>query len=129
MRKVFFNLLASDEAFMALLPGGLYGDRALDGTPTLKPFGIITMEGPTPGISRHWTGRATLWVHDSVGDYTRIDEILLAAKGILEPAPPTSLAGAWLSSVEWTGDSPDLFDDARGTNVKNAGYRLVGNGL
>lgn len=129
MRKVFYNLLAGNEAFMAMLPGGLYGDRSLDGTPALKPFGVITMEGPAPGLSRHWTGRGILWVHDAVGDYTRIDGILLAARGILEAAPPVLLAGTWLTSAEWTGDSTDLFDDARGTNVKNAGYRLVGNGL
>jgi hypothetical protein len=129
MRKIVYKVLKDNAEFMALLPGGLYGDRALEGTPSAKPFAVLTFEGPTPGVGRHLRGRAYLWIHDNVGDFTRIDSVHKAARDLLESLPPIAFAGEWLTLAEWEGNSTDLFDDARGTNVKSAGYLLIGSGL
>lgn len=129
MRRLIYNVFSTDAALMALLPGGLFGDRAEIPSDTLRPFGILTHEGPNPGVSRMMQSRSFLWVHDEPGDYTRIDAVLKMAREVLLTAVPTSLNGVWLNDVRWEGVSPDLFDDTRRTNVKNAAFLLTGNGL
>ncbi len=127
MRRLIYHALSTDLAFMALLPGGLHGDRALTDTPDVKPFGVLMHEGPQPGMSRNFRWRTTLWVHGNRGDYTRIDDVLLRARARLIDLPPFKHANHWLIGCEWEGVSGDLLDDDRGTNVKNSTFLLVGN--
>lgn len=130
MRRLIYDLLSSDATLMALLPGGLYGDRSLVETPSVKPFGVLMHEGPSNGMSAR-VNRSTvvLWVHDEVGDYTRIEAALRRARALLLAAVQVEKNGVWLMEADWSGDSVDLYDDARGTNVKNATFPLVGSGL
>jgi hypothetical protein len=132
VRKLVYDLLFSSEEFMDLVPGGLYGDRALDIVPSLRPFAVLVHEGPMPvagSSNRLSQTRTSLWVHDEVGDYTRIDEALRIARSLVTQAVPHWHEGVWLMEVEWRGDSPDLFDDVRGTNTKNTAWLLTGSGL
>ncbi len=129
MRRLVYNLFKTNAPFMALLPGGLYGDRVEFAIPEAKPFGVLTHEGPLPGVSRHRQYRSVLWVHDEPGDYTRIDAVLRAAEVLLAAAVPTSLNGVWLNDVAWLGVSPDLSDEVRRTNVKTVTFLLTGNGM
>lgn len=129
MRRLVYNLLSTNAPFMALLPGGLFGDRAEFPVPLEKPFGVLLHEGPLPGVRSHRQYRSALWVHDEPGDYTKIDEVLRAAEILLVAAVPVSLNGVWLNDVQWTGVSGDLSDDARRTNVKNTNFLLTGNGM
>lgn len=114
---------------MALLPGGLHGDRGLEFVPDEKPFAVLTFEGPNPGMSRVKQMRGFLWVHDEVGDYTKIDDVLKAARDIIPETIQHFHEGVWLIEASWEGDSPDSFDDIRRTNVKNAAFLLTGSGL
>jgi hypothetical protein len=129
MRRLIYNIWSTNAGLMALLPGGLFGDRVEIPSETLRPFGILTHEGPLPGMASHLQSRTTLWVHDEPGDYTRIDAALKEAKNVLLAAVPATLNGVWLNDVQWEGVSLDLFDDTRRTNVKNAAFLLTGNGL
>lgn len=132
MRSLVYHVLSSDAVLMGLLPGGLYGDRALDTIPASRPFAVLMHEGPNPVPASGYRlsqVRSTLWVHDDVGDYTRIDSALKLAREIVLAAVPRVYQGIWLIEAEWLGNSPDLSDDVRGTNTKNAAFLLTGSGL
>lgn len=132
MRSLVYSLLSADPVFMGLVPGGLHGDRALDEVPPLRPFAVLMHEGPNPVPNsgfRLAQVRTNLWIHDEVGDYTRIDTALKLAREIVLSSVPTMRSGIWLINAEWLGDSPDLSDDVRGTNTKNAAFLLTGSGL
>lgn len=129
MRRLIHTLLSTHQPLMDLLPGGLYGDRSLKDTPAVKPFGVLLHEGPSRGLGTVHRATTVLWVHDEVGDYTRIDDALKVARLHLAAQVQVSLNGIYLMQAEWQGDSVDLYDDARGTNVKNATFLLVGSGL
>lgn len=129
MRRLIYSALTASAEFMALLPGGLTGDRSLVETPEAKPFGVLMYEGPTSGSVRIHRVTLRLWVHDEEGDYTRIDAALKTARSALAAAETMSLNGVHLLEARWQGDSADLYDDARGTNVKNSTYTLVGSGV
>lgn len=128
MRVLVYQALTEDTGLMDLLPGGISGDRA-DGVPDLRPFGVLTWEGPNPGIGRAMQMRMTLHVHDNPGDFTRIDEILRYVRDLMESATPRKHQGVTLSHAEWIGMSPDLHDEDRRTNLKTVTFLLTGSGL
>lgn len=128
MRRLIYDLLSTDPNLMSMLPGGLWGDRAVEGVPA-KPFAIMTFNGPLPGVSRMRQTRLTLWVHDISTDYTRIDDVLKTARELILSSPPRKLGEVWMVAAEWEGDSTDLFDEARSTNTRNGVFLLTGSGL
>lgn len=129
MRRLVYDVYATNGPFMALLPGGLFGDRQEFQVPEAKPFGVLLSEGPLPGVKTHRQYRSQLWVHDEPGDYTRIDNVLKEAENLLTAVLPRTLNGVWLNDVQWLGVSGDLSDDARRTNVKYVTFLLTGNGM
>lgn len=134
MRRLIYNLLTAvpnepGSYKMLWLPGGLFGDRAEFETPVDKPFGVLTHEGPLPGVSRHQQARFSLWVHDEPGDYTRIDNALKVLRPLVVGSTPRTLNGVWLTEAQWTSTSGDLFDAERRTNVKYSTFLLTGSGM
>jgi hypothetical protein len=94
----------------------------LQETPTERPFEVLRFENETPELEEASFQDVTIWVHDNPGSYMNIDAILRQIRMTLE-GPVTSQEGIM---AIWQGDSPDLFDDERGTIVRNTSYRLVG---
>jgi len=128
VRRLVYQALIADTTLMGLLPGGLAGDR-VEGVPDTLPFGVLTFEGPTPGVGKHRTWRCTFWAHGESQDYTDIDQVLLRVKTVMAGLAPSTLNGIWLTDVQWEGDSPDLHDEDRGTNVRTSAFLLAGSGL
>lgn len=128
MRRLVYQALTADATLMGLLPGGLAGDRTT-GVPDVLPFGVLTLEGPTPGIGAHRTWRLTVWVHSEREDFTAIDQVLKRVKAVMNTLAPRTLNSIWLTDVTWEGDSPDLHDEDRGTNVRTSAFLLAGSGL
>lgn len=129
MRTLVYPALLGDATLMGMLPGGLTSDRSLLATPTVRPFGVLMHEGPSRGIGRVHRWTTVLWVHDEIGDYTRIDAALRRARVVMESLPGLVSAGFSVVDVRWQETSSDLYDDARETNVKNSTFLLVGGGL
>ena len=127
MRTVVYSIMQGDVA--TFMEGGIYGDNALKETPPdVRPFLVLKTEGPLVGMGRMVQWRQTFAVHDSVGDYTRIEEGLRLIRTKMMAAAPIQVNGIWLNSVEWEGDSEDLMDVVRGTNMKFSTYLLTGSG-
>lgn len=102
----------------------LVGDRIygqLDEAPVDKPFIVFHLSATQPQIVVASFQDATIWFHD-IGGYTRIDSLMSSVRDAL--VGPVAAVGA--VHCDWSGDSPDLADDARGTLVRNSTYRFAG---
>ena len=105
----------------SLLPGGVIS--TMEDAPETRPFAVIRIAQASPAVPGAERSFATIWVHDDPGSYINIDTILATLREQLE-GPVADLADG--IAARWTGDSPDLADDDRGTVVRNATYELAG---
>lgn len=128
MRKLVYTLLTSDPGYADALPGGIQGDRA-SGVPDVLPFAVVRFSGDNPGMGRAGQTYCSVWVHGQKEDYTIIDDVLKWVRSVMEGATPMQHEGVWLTSVEWQGNSADLYDNERGTNTKSTTFLLTGSGL
>lgn len=129
MRTLIYQWLSNDAGFTDIVEGGLYSDRSLEVVPSVKPFCVLMYEGPNPGMSRVRQMTLRAWVHDEPGDYLRIEEALKYLRDLLPTGLPRRQGDIWLMEAQWLGDSADLYDETRRTNVKNAVFLLTGSGL
>ena len=108
------------------LPSGQsWGAHALD-TPQEFPFIVTRWEDKTPAFGLIGPQNLTIWVHDEPGDYTRINVLLEWIKATLTAMIHVSGSdGSIVTQVDWTGDSPDLFDDGWNTITRNATFRII----
>jgi hypothetical protein len=92
-------------------------------TPDEKPFAVIRLGNVPRAMPEGGTTiDATIWVHGEPVGYTDIDEAIEQIKLALE-GPITSEPDG--IQADWTGDSADLQDDARQTNVRTTSFRLA----
>lgn len=102
-----------------------YAANAID-TPIVKPFVVMRWEDTTRSFGDIGTQGLTVWVHDDLGDYTRIDAMLERVKEILTAMVHVSgTDGRIVTQIDWAGDSPDLWDDGFQTITRNSGFRVI----
>lgn len=119
-----FQRLINDAAVTAVIPAAqIHGAGSLVGRPEPLPAAIIkfTSDADRTSPAAEATG-LEVWVHDEVGSYDGIDEILSAIKVSLTSAV-MSENGAY--PPVWEGNSQDLSDDLWDTLVKNSSYELL----
>lgn len=63
-----------------------------------------------------------VWAYDEPGSYDRIDNLLANARQWLTQ----DIAEEGAVACSWTGDSPELSDDAMKAIVRNSTFRLIG---
>lgn len=130
MRKLVWNLLTTDEALngLGITQESVFAETGVD-TPQMRPFLVTRWGTDEVGVSSVSRRLLTVWVHDEPADYTRIDAVITRVRAVLEAAVARQDPdGGWLVQVEWQGNSEDLSDDAHGTVVRNAAFRVVGSG-
>ncbi len=129
MRAAVYQHIVSHDPLTDLIPAERwYSGRAVVDTP-VPPFAALRFMGTTPGISVVKRARLEIWVHDKVGSYDLIDEIILGIRARLDGVTNIVFEDSRLIQSDWVSDSGDLFDPAYGTNTKNTGFDLVGKGL
>lgn len=135
MRTTFYQALAFDEAFNAVVPT----ERVLEasaisvsGTPTPSIadglWAVVSQNALDPGLvkTRAVQGRGQLYIYDTPGSYLRIDNALLIARNVLENITPFVYGDEVLAATEWEGDSDDRFDDQYNAIYRVASWRLTG---
>jgi hypothetical protein len=130
MRALIFQAIIGDATLNSLgITSGSSFAVDVD-TPRQRPFLQLRWGINDIGLNKTpVTRRAlTIWVHDSPGDYGRIDTIILRLRALLPTLEGQSNGLGHLMAVEWTGDSEDLTDDGHETITRNTGYSLVGSG-
>lgn len=127
-RTWVYDKLRLNAPLLLLVPvGSIYGAGSLQGVPANKPFVVINFGPESPmlkdGFSPVATGQfATVYVHDSPGDFLRINQILNAIREALIG----QVVGVGGICAEWLGDSADLADDVYKTNMRNGEYKFIG---
>ena len=120
-REFVFNRLNDSLSLNALVGNRIYS--TVKGDPG-KPFIVIRFDPVFPDVVGGEFQNMTIWVHDQSQSYERIDTILPLIRAALEG--PVAMAGETGIHVDWSGESGDLSDDARGTILRNATFRLAG---
>lgn len=134
MRALIFSTLSNDPGLnsLGINEATIHTNHNAD-TPITKPFVVIrylpTIQPPfkhSPVNSRV----VQFWVHDSPGDYKRIDDIMKRIQSILPSiegqADPD---GGHISDVLWQGNSDDFVDDEAKTITRNSQYQLTGSAV
>lgn len=128
MRALVRFALVNDATLQSL---GFVAEGILAGdidTPEQRPFIQLRWSTTTPGLDVVSRRNLVVWVHDTPGDYDRIDRSIRRIRQVL-----TGLVGAQhdfghLMVCEWTGDSEDLADDGHGTITRTTSFSIVGTG-
>lgn len=130
MRELLYSAIISDPVLNGL---GITDDSsfAVDvDTPQSRPFLQLRWGRNEVGLSKTEVGRrtVTIWVHDSPGDYGKIDAIILRLRELLPTLEGQRDSLSFLIAAEWSGDSEDLSDDGHRTITRNTSFTLVGSG-
>lgn len=128
MRKLVYQTLIEDTALNALgvSDESVFEQHGLD-TPKPRPFVVTRWGIDEVGVGTLSRRSLNLWVHDTPGTYANIDAVLLRARTVLEGLVATQDPdGGWINQIEWQGESEDLADDAQGTVVRFATFRVIG---
>jgi len=136
LRRITYGLLTTKPALTALVPLGQWYSRGgtLDTPPT--PYVVLAWLGTLTTSGRAVPQLLDVYVHDRVGDYTRIDTVLggpLLGGGIYEvlantthyahPGVPGSLVQA-----DYLGTSGDLTDPEGKTGFMFSSWKLLPGG-
>lgn len=124
-RAALQTLLEGDSVLQAIGVGAVYPTNSVD-TPEEDLFVIIRWDPTTVAFGAHGTDRFTVWAHDKEKDYGRITQVLNRCR-VLIPAQ-THLRGAdgWvLTTADWLGEGPDLYDGGYETLTRYADFQAV----
>lgn len=128
MRAYIAGLLVADATLAAqgvVQAGVISGD--VD-TPADRPFVQLRWGQATPGLSTVDNRVLVIWVHDTPGDYTRIDTIVRRIKEIFRGVSAQPHETGWITEIQWVTDSDDLTDDGHGTITRTTTHNLVSSG-
>lgn len=100
-------------------------------TPQVRPLMVLRWQDTSPGMGRVNQRNLQVWVHDTPGDYTRIDRILKRVYVLLTTmfGVNTGDADSWITQIDWKGDSDDLDDDEAVTFCRYSNYTITGSGV
>lgn len=132
MRDFVFTAVTTDSQLNEL---GITADTAFTqhdvDTPQERPFLTFHWGNTNPGYRDHPFATVNekdfqVWVHDTPGDYTKIDSILFRVRTVLTAIEASDTGAGWVNEIEWLGNSDDLSDDIQNTITRFGEYRLVG---
>lgn len=124
-RAALQTLLEEDPVLTDAGVGAVYPTNSVD-TPQEDLFIVIRWDPTTRAFGAVGSDRVQIWVHDTQRDYGRINDCLRRLKDLL-PAQ-VHLEGAdgyTLTTAEWNGEGPDLFDGGYNTVTRYADFTVV----
>lgn len=100
-------------------------------TPQVRPLMVLRWQDTSIGLGPVNRRNLQVWVHDTPGDYTRVDRILRRVKTLL-----TTMFGvnagdvdSWITQIDWQGDSDDLSDDEAVTFCRYSNFTVTGSAV
>jgi len=114
LRKVVFRALKEDPELDTFVHGRIFQRSSMQEEipPSEVPYIVYHMNesfGVGPSIIKAQRQTVQVWVHDKIGDYFQIDEILDRVKVVFEHLPEGDPAG--FLGIRHLQYSPDLWDD------------------
>lgn len=124
-RAALQTLLETDPRLAEIGVTAVYPTNAVD-TPPDDLFLVIRWDNTEKAFGAVGRDRVSIWAHDRQRDYGRIGECLDHLKDLL-PAqihlPGTD--GYTLTTADWLGEGPDLFDGGYNTVTRYADFNVV----
>lgn len=125
-RAAVHSLLEEDADLLALGVETVYGSNAVD-TPDETLFIVVRWDASTAAFKTRGSDRCSIWVHDKNRDYGRINAALRRVKDLLTDTTHRVGADGWtLTTAEWNGEGPDLFDGGFNTITRFSDFTVVG---
>lgn len=124
-RAALQSLLEEDADLAGLGVGAVYPTNSVD-TPPEDLFIVIRWDPTTAAFGTTGSSRVAIWVHDTQRDYGRITDCLLRIRDLLtDTVHRTGADGYTLTTAEWLGEGPDLFDGGYNTCTRYADFTVV----
>jgi hypothetical protein len=126
IRETIYAALTTDDELRSygIDVNSVWNIESVDNPDRQKPF-VVTAWADERGVYGR-PGRRDLlvWAHDEGGDYSLIDRVLERIRILLVGM----IHQGGVTVVEYTGASPDLYDDGFRTITRNYGFRVIGAG-
>lgn len=132
IRTIILNHIKGDAPLLSLIPAeNIWSSGSLkDDNAPPRPF-IVIRYGPTAvGVGSVKRGSVTFWVHDDLGDYSKINQVLERLYARLDQQ--VSLqdgSGNEVIQISWDNVSGDLSDPGFRTITRNTTFNFVGKGV
>lgn len=124
-RAAVHTLVSTDVEIGDIGVQNTYAANSVDSPPE-ELFVIIKWEPTTKAFKKRGIDRVTVWVHDRQRDYGRIDSVLARLKDLLPDAVHVAGTDGWtLTTADWLGEGPDLFDSGYQTVTRWAEFSVV----
>lgn len=124
-RAALQHLLETDADLSNLGVTAVYPTNTVD-TPHDQLFLIVRWDPTTRAFGSVGQDRVQIWVHDRRKDYGRVTACLARLRELLPATVHLAGADGWtLSTAEWAGEGPDLFDDGYKTVTRYSDFVLV----
>lgn len=124
-RAALQSLLEADLRLQEIGVGAVYPTNTVD-TPGEELFLVIRWEPTDVAFKNRGTDRVSIWAHDRQRDYGRISDILGHLRDRIPQEVHRPGADGWiLTTAEWLGEGPDLFDGGYDTLTRYADFRVV----
>jgi hypothetical protein len=92
-----------------------------------EPFVLLKWNNAQKAFKNTGMSELEVWVYDFNPSYARIDRILESVRTILTSAVHVLGAdGVTFTYAEWSGDTPDLYDDAYQASLKTSTFLVLG---
>lgn len=132
MRSIIRDLILENAELLSIIPEERWlssGALTEDNSPPC-PFGVFRWGTTERGIGYIKRGTVTIWIHDSIGSYQTIDDVLALVTGTLDGKEQVEDGkGNELIVCEWQNNSGDLYDPGYRTLTKNMLFNIIGRGL
>lgn len=132
MRQAIYTALTADAGLLTQVPiARWYEPGAVIDQPP-KPFIVLRWIAPVPGNGGRWLNQLRVDIHDTRGDYSRIDAILgnpYSGGGIYDVlAGLTDYVGpdGRITQCDYLNHSGDQEDEVYGTNYKFSSWQVIG---
>lgn len=100
-------------------------------TPQTRPMMVLRWQDVSPGLGTVNRRNLQVWIHDTPGDYGRIDRILKRVRTLLTSMFGVNAgdASSWITQIDWQGDSDDLRDDEAVTFCRYSNFTITGSAV
>jgi hypothetical protein len=124
-RAALQTLLEEDVPLAEIGLQAVYPTNAVD-TPAEDLFLVIRWDPTSPAFKTTGSDRVQIWCHDTQRDYGRITQVLERLKVLLPGTVHLQGADGYsLTTAEWNGEGPDLFDGGYNTVTRYADFTVV----
>lgn len=124
-RAALQTLLEEDAVLAGHGVAAVYPTNAVD-TPQEDLFIVIRWDPTTVAFGTTSSSRVQIWVHDTQRDYGRINDCLRRLKDLIPGQVHLPGAdGYTLTTADWNGEGPDLFDGGYNTVTRYADFTVV----